>query len=65
MNYTEFLQELKSRSSGLLIRLQNRRTFKLEFQFRLCKEQQSTIWVGVEQTLVISVSSFFFIKAPH
>jgi hypothetical protein len=36
MNYTEFLQELKSRSSGLLIRLQNRRTFKLEFQFRLC-----------------------------
>jgi hypothetical protein len=49
----------------LLIRLQNRRTFKLEFQFRLCKEQQSTIWVGVEQTLVISVSSFFFIKAPH
>jgi hypothetical protein len=62
MNFTEFWQGLKSRN-GLLIRLQNRRTLNLEFQFRLCYEQQSTIWVGVEQTLVlVSVSVNAFCK---
>jgi hypothetical protein len=56
MNFTEFRQD----------RLQNRRTFKLEFQFRLCKEQsQRLFWVGVEQTLILVLVSNIAFLAPH